>query len=67
MTESHWWLESGPETCQFCLRAFNYEAGFHCIYCDSPICPVCVETHFATRTTRCPECHADKATDQEEA
>lgn len=67
MKDTPWWLESGPETCQFCQRAFYYETGFHCVYCDRPICPACVETRFVTRTTLCPECHADKATHQEES
>ncbi|NIC04684.1 hypothetical protein [Billgrantia bachuensis] len=57
MSEAPWWLESGPETCQFCLRTFHYEAGYHCIYCDQPICPVCVATRFESRETVCPECH----------
>jgi hypothetical protein len=60
MSEAPWWLESGPETCQFCLRTFHYEAGYHCIYCDRPICPACVAARFGTRDTLCPECHEEE-------
>jgi hypothetical protein len=59
MNEAPWWLESGPETCQFCLRTFHYEAGYHCTYCDRPICPACVEECFDSRDTLCPECHEE--------
>lgn len=61
-TQQHppWWLESGTEICQFCQRTFHYEAGFHCVYCDRPICPLCVVTVLEARGIRevhCPECH----------
>ncbi|AMC99741.1 hypothetical protein [Halomonas chromatireducens] len=59
MSEAHWWLESGPETCQFRLRTFHYEAGYHCIDCDRPICPACVAERLESRETLCPECHED--------
>ncbi|WP_156105255.1 hypothetical protein [Litchfieldella xinjiangensis] len=55
--ETPWWLEPGPETCQFCHATFHFEAGYHCIYCDRPICPVCVREIQETRNTVCPECH----------
>ena len=67
MSEAPWWLESGPETCQFCMHTFYYEAGYHCIYCDRPICPACVEARFESRDTACPECHEQAATHQEKS
>lgn len=51
-----WWLEPGAETCQFCERPFHYEAGYHCVHCDRPICPSCVLEVHETRETVCPEC-----------
>lgn len=54
--DTPWWLESGSETCQFCLRTFHYEAGYHCIHCDQPICPICVIELEETRDTICPAC-----------
>lgn len=66
MSSAPWWLESGPETCQFCLCTFHYEAGYHCIYCDRPICPTCVAARFESRDTVCPECHEDAEHDEEE-
>ncbi len=57
-TETPWWLEPGPETCQHCQGTFHYEAGYHCFQCDSPICPVCVVELHETRQVSCPDCHA---------
>jgi DNA-directed RNA polymerase subunit RPC12/RpoP len=57
-TETPWWLEPGPETCQHCQGTFHYEAGYHCFQCDSPVCPVCVVELHETRQVSCPDCHA---------
>lgn len=54
-----WWLESGSETCDFCLRTFHYEAGYHCLHCDRPVCPVCVEVVKTTHSIVCPECRKE--------
>lgn len=54
-----WSLEPGPETCDFCLRGFHLEIGYHCADCDRPICPVCVVTVRARGVVLCPECHRD--------
>lgn len=51
-----WWSEPGPEVCEFCLQAFHLEAGYHCIDCDRPICPVCVVTLRERRAVSCPQC-----------
>ncbi len=67
MSEAPWWLESGPETCQFCLCTFHYEAGHHCIYCDRPICPSCVAARFENRDTLCPECHEEAGRSEDAA
>lgn len=53
-----WWLDPGPQECEFCLLHYHYEAGYHCIECDRPLCPACVVEIRATRTVVCPECHA---------
>ena len=67
MSDTPWWLESGPETCQFCMQTFCYEVGYHCVYCDRPICPACVEARFESRDTACPECHEQAATHREKS
>lgn len=56
-TRPPWWLETGSETCDFCLQTYHYEAGYRCVDCDRPICPVCTVTVRVARTVRCPQCH----------
>ncbi|MEC9482784.1 MAG: hypothetical protein UMU75_05570 [Halomonas sp.] len=65
-TDAPWWLEPGTETCEFCQRSFTYEAGYFCLHCDRPICPVCVKTVPAARGAVCPECHARADHDTQE-
>lgn len=57
-SEMPWWLEAGPQTCDFCLRAYHTEAGRHCPECDRPICPLCVAEVRVNCTWLCPECQA---------
>lgn len=54
-----WWLAPGPETCEFCLRAYHVEAGYRCIDCDQPVCPLCVVTIRETRVVACPHCRTE--------
>lgn len=51
-----WWLQAGAETCHSCQHNFHYEAGYHCVYCDRPICPSCVRECHDSRETVCPQC-----------
>jgi hypothetical protein len=53
------WLEPGVETCGFCLRAYHYEAAYHCADCDRPACPVCIVTVRERQTVVCPQCAGD--------
>lgn len=55
-TDRPWWLEAGPERCAHCLRSHHLEVSVRCVDCDEPICPFCVVTVRATRTTFCPSC-----------
>ncbi len=57
-TPTPWWLEPGPEECAFCLHGYHYEAGYHCIECDRPLCPVCVIEVRETHSVVCPDCYA---------
>ncbi|WP_308364547.1 MULTISPECIES: hypothetical protein [unclassified Microbulbifer] len=59
MSEAPWWLQPGPETCQFCLRAFHHEAGYHCLHCDWAVCPGCVVERFENREAVCPQCRGE--------
>lgn len=56
LAETPWWLEAGEETCPFCQRHYHYEAGYHCVRCDRPICPLCVVVLQRHQEVRCPEC-----------
>ncbi len=56
LADPPWWLEPGPEHCDFCQYSFHYEAGYHCVHCDRPVCPVCVVSVRAEHTVTCPEC-----------
>lgn len=51
-----WWLESGVEECEVCFAAVHYEALYHCVDCDRPLCPVCAVTVIETRSVVCSEC-----------
>ncbi len=53
-----WGLEAGPETCEFCLHTYHYEAGYHCVHCDRPVCPLCVMVVREREVVVCPDCHA---------
>jgi|TARA_R100000353_G_scaffold150273_1_gene108682 hypothetical protein len=56
LADSPWWLEPGAEHCDFCQHRYHYEAGYHCVYCDRPVCPVCVVWVRAEHAVACPEC-----------
>ena len=51
-----WWLQPGTETCPFCEAGYPFGAGYYCIDCDRPICPVCVVEIHASRKVYCPQC-----------
>lgn len=55
-----WWLETGPEHCEFCLHSHYYEAVYHCVGCDRPMCPVCVIELRETHTLICSECAEER-------
>lgn len=55
-----WWLEPGAQNCDFCQRTFHYEAIYHCVHCDRPICPFCVvEVVREKQGIVCSECHEE--------
>jgi DNA-directed RNA polymerase subunit RPC12/RpoP len=45
------------EVCGFCLQHYSYEMQYRCIYCESPICPMCVLHVWEEQKIWCPECH----------
>ncbi|WP_136064174.1 hypothetical protein [Modicisalibacter radicis] len=53
---SPWWLQAGDEECPACLRRFHVEAGYYCVRCDQPICPLCVVELRASREIVCSDC-----------
>ena len=44
-----WWLEAGPDTCEFCLHGYHVEAGYYCFDCDAPVCALCVVARAQAR------------------
>ncbi|SDL63995.1 hypothetical protein SAMN05661010_02200 [Modicisalibacter muralis] len=54
-----WWLELGAQACDFCQRTFHYEAIYHCVHCDRPICPFCMMEIRESREVTCSECHEE--------
>lgn len=55
-TRADWWLEPGGEHCRFCEHHFHYEAGYFCVHCDQPVCPVCVRFEAVEDRVVCPDC-----------
>lgn len=51
-----WWLEAGPESCEFCLATYHVEVGYECIECDRPVCPICIVWVREESAIFCPEC-----------
>lgn len=51
-----WWLEAGPDTCEFCLHGYHVEAGYYCFDCDAPVCALCVVHEL--KHVLCPDCAA---------
>ena len=51
-----WWLEAGPDTCEFCLHGYHVEAGYYCFDCDAPVCPLCVVVVRERQVVLCPHC-----------
>lgn len=61
MTTIDWWVDAGPDTCEFCWRAFYAEIGYYCFNCDRGICPGCAVTVFERRVVLCPQCGTEGA------
>jgi hypothetical protein len=55
-TRRAWWLEPGPEVCEFCLAAYHIELAYYCIDCDRPVCPICAVAVRDRHAVLCPEC-----------
>ncbi|MDT8386527.1 MAG: hypothetical protein RQ736_03385 [Thiogranum sp.] len=51
-----WWLQAGPDSCEFCFHAYHVEAGYYCFDCDAPVCPLCVVAVRERRVVLCPHC-----------
>lgn len=56
MSQSNWWADSGPDSCEFCEVSYYGETGYHCAMCDRPMCSSCIVTVFDGRRVLCPEC-----------
>lgn len=58
-SEPPWWLAPGSAVCEYCLRTYHCEAGYYCVVCDQPVCPLCMTEIHVTRTCLCPACHTE--------
>ena len=54
-----WWLEEGEQQCIACQHRFRYEAGYFCLDCDGPLCPVCVRYRVRSDDVVCGTCEPD--------
>ncbi len=67
MSQSSWWADSGPDSCEFCEVSYYGETGYHCAMCDRPMCSSCTVTVFDGRRVLCPECEAECASGAEQS
>ena len=49
-----WWIEGADAECRHCSLGYAFEREVHCIECDAPMCPLCVE-RIESRVL-CPDC-----------
>jgi DNA-directed RNA polymerase subunit RPC12/RpoP len=45
------------EICEFCLQSYSYEMQYRCLYCESPVCPICVLHVWEKQKILCPDCN----------
>lgn len=59
--QAPWWLQPGTESCPFCEASYAFEAGYYCVDCDQPVCPICIIEAHASREIYCPQCRPQEA------
>ena len=52
-----WWMEGADVDCLHCSQGYAYEREVHCMECDTPMCPLCMQ-RIEMRII-CPACKAE--------